>query len=475
MIKKIISLLLLIFLVVSVSAQRDVKKSSQKDKDKKKETAISQEIRKESSLYADGLREFYSYNFNAAELTFRKVINQNPKNDAAYFMLAKISSEKKDYFSASNYLQEALKIDKNNEWYKIDLAIAYDNIGDYKNSVKLWEEICKLKYDNEYYHISLANAYLQLNKLVEAIKVYDKIETIIGKIDELTERKKEIWLYLNNVKNAVGEYDKMIEIYPYEINYYLEAGNIYMANEMMDKAFTYLQKAQALEPNNGRLNIILSEYYLRTKRSEESFKSLLAVSLSSDLSIEEKLPALRNPIINALRLKDNASIKKAEILLDVITKVHPEDENGWAYLAKMKMLTGDNASAKPLFAKAIAINPASYNLWEDYISVLYELKEYKEITKDAETITEYFPTNGMLLYLLGEAFKKEQEYNEALKYFKQATSYTFESELLAQIYDATGDVYLDINNKEEAVKFWKMAQKKGMNTQELKDKINNNE
>ncbi|MEG2070866.1 MAG: tetratricopeptide repeat protein [Bacteroidales bacterium] len=461
-------LLLLLLLGLNMPDAWAQKKKKEK---KKAPVEISEETRKQSVQFADGLREFYADDYTNAENNFRAVTAKNNQHDAAYYMLSRIRKASKDYGGAVYYLNEAIKINKNNEWYKIELAEVYDLMGDYKSSAKLWEEICKLKSSNEYYLFSLAEAYLNQDDYLKVIAAYDKIENLVGYNEEITNAKKNIWLYLNNVKNAVGEYDKLIKEFPYEAKYYVMAGNIYQTNNMPDKAITYYQNALKIDPNNALANHSMADYYESKGDSENSFKALLIAFKSSQLPIEEKLVTLKSYLSTAVRSLDKAKIEQSELLAEAVAEAHPESVEGWATIASLKLLQKNYIEAKKYFEKAVTIDRSQYTLWEDYFYSLSQLKDYQSIINNKETVLELFPTNAAMLYAIGIAYYKEAQSEKAIDYLKKALSYSYDNLLLSNIYNALGDIYQDLNNPDEALKNWKMAQKKGMKTEELLRKI----
>jgi len=449
-------------------------KKKKKDKSVKQTQAVINE-RAHSVIFADGLREFYSQNYSAAIRSFKEVLKKNPKNHAAYYILHKIAVEQQDYLLASHYLKEAIKLDKKNEWYQIDLANVYEKLGDYASAAKIWEEICKVKYNNEYYLMSLANSYLYLGRLQDVIKVYDRMESILGKNDGLTEIKKNIWLYLNDVKNAVREYEKLLELYPHEIGYYIIAGEIYLSNNMPDKAFPFFQQAMQVDAQNPALNLVLANYYERIKKPEESFNALLKAFLSKELDIEKKLPILKTWLANTFRSQTPEILEKTEKLAQAIADVHPFDLEGWATLAKLSALKEQFEEARLFYEKCIMLDRTQYSIWEDYFYVLSKLEDYKTITENEKIVEEYFPTSAKIQYGLALALYRENQFENALKAAKQALAFTFENSFVAELNLLLGDIAIELGQKEEAVKYWRTAQRRGINTPELQTKIETNQ
>jgi len=347
-------------------------------------------------------------------------------------------------------------------------------LGNNTSAVKIWEEICKVKYQNEYYLMLLANNYLQLGKLQEVIKVYDKIENILGKNDDLTETKKNIWLYLNDVKNAVREYEKMMDLYPYEIGYYITAGDIFLSNNMPDKAYPFFQKAMQIDAESAELNLSIANYYETIKKPEESFNALLRALSYKELEIEEKIPVLKKYLDNAFRMQTPEIMEKAEKLAQAVANANPYDLEGWAALAKLNTLKNQYQQARTFYEKCIELDESQFSIWEDYFYVLSKLEDYKAIVAHEKLVEEYFPTTATIQYGLALALYKEKLYENASKAAKQALAFTFDSSFVADLNLLLGDIAIEQGDKEEAVKYWKTAQRRGINTPELQNKIETN-
>lgn len=217
--------------------------------------------RKISVRYTEGIKAYHTGNYDEALRVFNGIILDNPKHDPSYFMLSMVHTSQNNPQEAIHDLQQALKIDKSNVWYKVDLADLYMQTENYAAAAKLWEQICKEKDNNEYYLYSLSQAYVNLNKLDKVIDTYNRMEALMGHNDEITRAKVSVWLYQNKVKEAVGEYEKLIKIYPHNADFYVKAGDIYQSNDMLAQAMTYYEKAAAMNSNDPNLNMTLASYY----------------------------------------------------------------------------------------------------------------------------------------------------------------------------------------------------------------------
>ena len=455
---------LLLMTMPDASAQKN--KSRSKAKTKGKTTVISDETRQQSAIFADALREFYAGNYESADSGFRKVLAKDVKNDAVYFMLARIRKEGKNYSGAAYYLNEAIKLDKTNIWYKVELAEIYDLMEDYKGAAKLWEDICKLKPENEYYLFTLSEDYINLEEYTKVIDVYNKLEVLEGYNEEITNAKVSIWLYLNDIKNAVGEYDKLIKEFPSEPLYYVQAGNICQSNNLTEKALYYYQEALKLDPNNTMANMAMANHYLSTSDREAAYQSLLKAFSDTQISLDEKLPFLKSYFSRAMKKPSEETIGQCRKLSQIICEIHPDRVEGWATMASLYMTEKKYDQARKYFDSAIGIDKSSYALWEDYFYCLSQQQDYASMVSQGKDVLELFPTNAVMLYNIAHAYYYVKDYTKAIELLQQAAVYSYDNNLLANIYNVLGDCHKELGHKEEAIKNWKTAQQKGLNTQD---------
>ena len=435
-----------------------------------KNPKISQETRINSAKYADGIREFYSNNYTAAEEIFRSIVLEDSKNDAALYMLSKISEQRKDYTGAIAYLTQALKINQKNVWYRVALATMYDQIGDYKNSEKVWKEVCETVTNNEYYLYSLANALLKNEKYEEVIKTFNKMEDIIGINEEITETKKDIWLYVNKVDKAVGEYQRLIDLYPYEVKNYVIIGDIYRTNNHLNNALTYYKKAELIDSMHPNLLISFIDYYKETKNKVEEKKyvmRLFHVENQSDLIF----PIFKKEIQTLTRNKEKEKLSEAILLGEAFVQSNPTLGEGYGILSHLYYFSLNFPKALKMSELAISFNDHSYETWSVYLSSLDQLEEYLKIQEKAEEVQLLFPTQSYLYFLIGQSYYKTKDNLKAIPLLQASLEHSIENRFSAEVSELLGDIYKMEGQQSEALKHYKLSQRYGNKSEDLQEKI----
>lgn len=453
--KKIIPLI--IFLAIAVTAFGQTQKKT-RNVAKTDATAVS--ARKVSVDFTSGLKAYYSGHNSEALKIFNGILLDNPKHDPSYFMLAKIYTAQKNYADAKDALQQAMKIDKKNVWYKVDMAKLYSLMGNDAAAAKMWEQVCKEKDNNEYYLYSLAECYLNMENPKKVIETYSRMEEVMGTNDEITRVKASLWLYLNDVKSAVGEYDALIAKYPHNADYYIQAGIIYQSNNMPDKAFEYYSKALAISPDDPQLNLALATYWETKKRPDKVSECVTKVFSNPDVPISEKQPYMRSFMATALRTKSQADLVRAGEMAEALIKGNSTEAEGYVCKARLSVVTQQYEQALPYYDKALYYDNTSYSLWEDYCYVLGKLNRHKEFLKYEKDVLNLFPQNAAMLYELGLAHLQDGNADKAIQYLKESLAMTFESEKKALVNKALGDAYHLKGDETSAEAYWKKGKQR---------------
>ena len=444
----------IIFIIIAI-AMTAFGQPQKKTRNVAKTDAPAVSARKVSVDFTNGLKAYYSGHNTEALKVFNGIILDNPKHDPSYFMLAKIYSGQKNYADAQDALQQAMKIDKKNVWYKVDMAKLYSAMGNDAAAAKMWEQVCKEKDNNEYYLYSLAECYLNMQNPKKVIETYSRMEKVMGTNDEITRVKASLWLYMNDVKSAVGEYDALIAKYPHNADYYIQAGVICQSNNMPDKAFEYYSKAQTISPDDPQLNLALAAYWESKKRQDKVSECVSKVFSNPDVPMSEKQPYMRSFMATAVRTKSQADLVRASEMAEALIKGNPTEAEGYVCKARLCVITQQYEQALPYYDKALSFDNTSFSLWEDYCYVLGKLNRHKDFLKYEKDVLTLFPQNAAILYELGLACIQDGNADKAIQYLKESLAMTFEADKKALVNKALGDAYHLKGDENSAEAYWK--------------------
>ncbi len=410
---------------------------------------ISAEVQEKISTYFfEGLRQKNVDNEDAAIRSFLKVVELSPKNDAAFFELGLLYTQKKKYIDAVSAFAKATELKPTNEWYLNSYAKALENTGDYKSALHLYEKLTKQSPEKIEIFFDLASVKIYLQDYKGAINTYNDIEKRIGVNEDLINQKQKIWLKLGKVDKAAEEARRLIKKDPTEIRYKMNLAEIYLANKKMDKAIVVLQEISDIDPNNSFVQLALADYYREKKEDDKSFEYLKKAFVNPNLNIDQKVRIL-SPYFSVL---DDVKMKgKALMLSELMVTAHPTDPKATAIYGDFLYQDKQLEKAKVAYEKTIALDKKVFAVWQNLMFIEVDLSDYKALLKTSDEAIELFPAQQLVHYLNAIAKAQNKDFEGAVVAYKNALMLGLPNkEIESQIYAGLGDAYHSLKKHKES-------------------------
>jgi predicted Zn-dependent protease len=267
---------------------------------KKTEAGLSEKERlANTALFVDAVKERLNENYDMAEEMLHRVILTEPSHDAAHYELAILMVMKGRMQEALQEAETAASYNPENPWYKVMLGDLYNQSGQFRQAEEYWKELSEKYPDNLDYLNNFAFSLTQQNRLKEALKVYDAMQSQLGLNEQLCETKKNIWVYLKKPDAAVSELKPLMEAFPGETKYYLEAAQVYFTFNQEKKGVACLEAARRADSTDGQLLMTLYDYYVKHKKNKEALVILQQIVGNPAIPIEPKSKVLTAYYIRA--------------------------------------------------------------------------------------------------------------------------------------------------------------------------------
>jgi tetratricopeptide (TPR) repeat protein len=391
------------------------------------------------TLFFNALREKTIENLPTAVDLFNRVLQIDPKNDAAMYELANLKKLQNDYNTAEQLLEKTVSIAPNNTWYWTALADCYEKTNNIDKLENVFEQLIRLNPDKPDNYFDQANVYYHQKKYDEALQVYDQIEKITGPTDDLMANRQKIYLKQNRIDLAAAQLQKMIDANPSQIKYYLFLSELYSSNSSSEKAMKVLQDAEKIDSKNGLIHLALADIYRDKKDYESSYNELSIAFAIPEVDVDQKIKIVMGYLP---KFPDPDAKASALELSRIITVAHPDEARAWALYGDMLLQNGKTNDAKAMYQKSIALNNQVYDVQEQLVRIEIGQNDNDGAIKDGENALSYFPNQAWMNYLVGVAWLQKKDFNKALGYLKNATSLELDDkELLSQGYSALGDCY----------------------------------
>lgn len=438
----------LLLLGLDVHAQK-------KDKNKKKAGAevseqLPQRIRlANTALFVDAVKERLNENYDQAETMLHQVISTEAKHDAAHYELAIIYVLKGRVQEALMEAEKAATYDPENSWYKVMLADLYNQTGQWTRSEPYWAELSEKFPENLEYQNNYAYALVQQQKMKDALAVYNRMQLQLGPNEQLVETKKNIWLYLKKPEAAVKELHILMEAFPSEVKYPVEAAQVLMGSGKEAKALPYLERARSMDSADVTLLMMLYDYYISHHKKAEALKCLKQIMSNPNVPVEPKSKVMA-AYYQEVR-KHPSAYNEAYMLLDLMIAAHPQEAEGWSTRADFLLSQKRFKDAFPDLEKVLTLDSSKYLVWQYVITILLQQNQVTEAALYAARASRLFPTQSIPYFAMAAGMMEENDYESAVPLLQKALRYAPESPaFLSDVYRLMAKCYFELGSFSKA-------------------------
>jgi tetratricopeptide (TPR) repeat protein len=215
-------------------------------------------------------RNSENYDMNLVNENINKSINvakdglaMNPSSVALYEALGMVYRTMNSISGntgplAKQAFAKASELEPSNPVIKTELAKAMFASQEYENAISTYKDAIALKDDYYDAYFNLARAYIQTGKNAEALDLLQRFEKDINNPELYYERGRANY-NLKNYKKAIEDFKIVISNTPLHSNALYSLGLALNETGEYAEALVYLNKALAINPNNGVLKKLIAE------------------------------------------------------------------------------------------------------------------------------------------------------------------------------------------------------------------------
>jgi tetratricopeptide (TPR) repeat protein len=433
--------LLGISLLICCVGCSSIKPSTDQQTNIKSPTVISDsQIRESTIAFFNANKEKLVGNISAAESLYEQTLKLNPFNDAAMYDLGKIYETKGKINEAIQLTKKASEIVPDNFWYLAQLAQLYIKVNDLNEAITVYKKLIKSKQDNYQYSFELASLYTYQKKYDDAIEIYNEIEQSTGVIEEISIEKQNIFMLQNRSDLAIAEINKLIQTDPTEIRYQGLLAETYDKIGSKEEAAKVYQRMIELDPENGMLNLSLSEYYKQNNDFSRSFDCMKKVFKSEEIDIDTKVGIL----LTYFQINPNDSVKSKEayLLLDILQTTHPTQAKAPAIYGDFLNRDSKLLEARDKFRQSIQLDKGRYLVWNQVMMLNLQLADFENLLTESTEAIDLFPSQPSFYYFKSLALSQKQNNKEAIEALNTGKELIVDDKVLkAQFYSSLGDAY----------------------------------
>ncbi|HKK43172.1 MAG TPA: hypothetical protein VJ963_12235, partial [Bacteroidales bacterium] len=206
---------------------------------------------------------------------YRLVIKDKPDCDVAYFELGNIYLMSKQIELATENLEKAYLLDRDNKWYFMAYLNALGAGEQFDTMIKILKEKVKNDQEEVEWEYQLATVYFSKGKDGKAIRILERIEKERGFSEKITLLKASVYENEEKFDLARQEIVKVMELFPEAIQFRIVAAELSLKSGKEDEAAEYYQQILEMDSTNIFALTNLTDYYRKKEDFKKSFQYLI--------------------------------------------------------------------------------------------------------------------------------------------------------------------------------------------------------
>ena len=413
----------------------------------------------QENLIVSAVQKYNEGNYEAARATLSNLLQNDSRNDAAWYYLALVSLAENDLVDAEDYLKLALEIDPRNFWYRYRLAGIYAVTSRHELTIDIYENLLKDFPKKSDLYFDLVELYSAQNEYDKALATLDEIQTVLGDSESIAVYRFNLLRRLNRVEDAYASLEEYNRKYssPYILST-LADYEISMYND--STALAYYNEALDLVPDYSPALLGKAEVLRMNRQYDEYFNTLYRFVDGTDTPV----PGKTDYLMAVIQRTDSKFIRTFMPQLDTtMTKlltVHPTDSSALHTAGAYYYSTGRLDRAKSCFEITARIYPESFSASASLVEFLMYAQMWQELSDEGRLAFERFPQEPAFLEMAGVGDYNLGDYEKVLQSCEMILDVApSDSSRTLRSWSTMGDVYFLLGDKTKAYKAFEKALK----------------
>ena len=391
-------------------------------------------------LFYEAIQQRSIENFDKAIIALEKGIAIQPENPVIYFELGKNYLAQKKYSEAYANFEKVNKIDPKNRWALVGMYdVCYDT-KDFNKAIPIVEKLILFK---EEYKEDLTSLYMNTQQFDKALTLINELNQKFGKSDKRELYKADI---LKDAKYQSSEKFNLldqIKKFPKEESSYIALIYMYSQSNQEEKALEIAQKLEKEIPASDWAQVSLFKFHLNNNDGDNAVKAMNIVFPSKKIDSKIKHRMLNEFLIfSKANPKYEADLERAISYFDTDREVRVAKEIGKFYYSKSNWIQASKYFEMHLKNNGDDVE-AHILLMQSYL----ENQQFEVLAKQADNLTQLFPTQPQFYYYVGLAKNQLKEFKKAKDFLEMGMDYVVENKdlqinfniQLGEAYNGLGD------------------------------------
>jgi len=403
---------------------------------------------------------------------------QVPGLAAAHFFLSNQYRQQNNAMLSIINIEEAVAIDSVNYWYtdaEGSLFMALKRIEDaricYERLVRQYPEKSEPLY-------SMGEIYLRLDSVNDCLRVLDRLEELEGVNPNLTQYKFAILQENGRTEEGFDQYRKLIERYPYNVQYRVHMGDLQMQNGQIPQAKQTYDAAAAIEPDNAYVWIAQANYYTMTGDLPAADALVASALTNANLDVDTKVKVLGEYLKGSFRklsqyreelnsgnathaMDTMALYHNVDSLFSEVAAMHPTADEVYELQAEWRNAMGQDSLASESMRFAVDLKPTDTDYWEKLLYYSADWMPKPQLLELTQEVQKLYPSIQTSYLVAAWAYVKQDQTMKAIEQYRMAIDNMTppDANRVSQLWGNIGDLYHQEGMKDTAYVCYEKAVK----------------
>ncbi|MDO4497086.1 MAG: tetratricopeptide repeat protein [Bacteroidales bacterium] len=424
------------------------------------------------SLYFDALKLELMGKPEEALVQMNKALEVNPNSAPALYFRSRQKAEHRQMEEALSDALLAAQIDTSNVWYGTAAAQLMAQRGEWKRAIDIYESLRRQHPDDTDPLYHLIELYYRVDSLPKVIEVLDKIEQTDGINPALMMQKFYMLQDMGRVDEGFEELTKVVNRYPFDIQYRIQLGDLQMQNGRLQEAKKTYDEAAKIDPDNAYVWVAQSNYYSVMGDQQAADTLVSAALVHPTLDVETKKEILTEYLKSTLRkvakekrqAKDTTAIialPGADELFTKVVTMHPTAPEFYDLHAEYLAVVGQDSLAMVQEKFAVDLRPKEEKYWSRLLAHAAIAKKYKELIAYGKEAVKMHPQVVDIYTTVGYAYHQLGQKERVVEWYQKGIDNIAPTEvnMISQLYGLLGDTYHELGNQAKCYENYEQALK----------------
>lgn len=425
--------------------------------------ADEERIRKANYIYLEAASQLASDDVSAFYDLINRACQLDPDNAtiayyAGYATLLRGHAPKDSIHNALNKMEAFFHSHPECFYENFIYARICGQVGRTDDMIRVLETLIKSNPDRaSMMRMMLADAYAGKGRLKDAIDALAEVEKTEGMSNDISAKKIGYMLAMNDTAAVLNEGQRVLKKTGNGLFGNILMGEVYMRLGNPDSALMSYDKALAIEPGNGYINLAKANIYREQGDTDNYEREIHRALLNKDTDIDMKVDILTRYIGKSLQ--DNDSTTNIDQICNTVIELHPHEPVLRRLYADYLTYVHNYEGAAEQLSFALDGDPSDLKLWQRLMWLYNYQKAYDKTIETGDRALAYYPESSDIYYIKANALNLAGRFSEALEMDSIALAKVNDDSSInrANIFTHMASCYERLGQIEEAYKCFDSA------------------